>query len=234
MKLTSLKARSVRGIPRNWPDLPIGEKGIVVYGANGVGKSSIIDALEFALSGRSTLYPKNRQGVSWENGASHVRDGTPKISVGVTSNGQTYALSPGEDPNDLREADAAWIATARTASFVLRRHMLLRFISEEPRNRYDLLEPFMNLGAYQGVENRFKEWNDSLETACTGAAVTVTEREPKLRGVFDPLPAGPLTEAAMLERLNSTLRRLGLANCSDTGITHAAHLSPRQHRSAYR
>jgi energy-coupling factor transporter ATP-binding protein EcfA2 len=201
--------------------LPIGEKGLVVYGANGTGKSSIIDALEFALSGRSTLYPVNRQGVSWENGAPHVRDGTPDIAVDVNSGDQTLILFPGGEPNDLSEADAAWIATARSASFVLRRHMLLQFISGEPRNRYDLLEPFMNLGTYQDVENRLREWNDSLETARTGVAATVTELEPRLHRVFDPLAAGSLTEAALLEQLNTTLRRLGLPDCSDMGQLEA-------------
>ena len=79
MILKTLKARSVRGIPRNWPDLAIGDRGLVIYGPNGMGKSSIVDALEYAVSSNSSLFSVNRQNVNWENGAPHIRSGEPDI-----------------------------------------------------------------------------------------------------------------------------------------------------------
>ncbi|OYV84076.1 MAG: hypothetical protein B7X04_01580 [Parcubacteria group bacterium 21-54-25] len=60
MKIKTLKISSVRGIPREWPTLDVGEKGMVIYGPNGVGKSSVIDAVEFALTGASSLFPETR------------------------------------------------------------------------------------------------------------------------------------------------------------------------------
>jgi predicted ATP-dependent endonuclease of OLD family len=153
VSLKRLVVCSVRGIPRSWPELEIGDKGLVTYGGNGVGKSSIVDALEFALSSRSSLYPVHRQQVNWDTGAPHVRDGASDISVEIAIGGQTVSFAPQQDPSELREDQREWVTTAHKATYVLRRHMLLHFIVEEPRSRYVLLEPFMNLAAYKAVED---------------------------------------------------------------------------------
>lgn len=139
MKLKSLRARSVRGIPPDWPDLPIGDRGMVIFGANGVGKSSIVDALEYAISAKTSLYPVRRQNVNWDAGAPHIRGGAPDVAVEVSGSKGFFALFPNNEPDGISEDDKTWIATARNASFVLRRHMLLRFITAKPNGRYALL-----------------------------------------------------------------------------------------------
>jgi hypothetical protein len=211
MKLKGLKARSVRGIPRDWPDLAIGDRGMIIFGPNGVGKSSIVDALEYAISAKTSLYPVRRQNVNWDNGAPHIRGGAPEVAVEISGGNGPFYLAPHNEPDGISEDDQRWIATARNASFVLRRHMLLQFITEEPSGRYTLLEPFMNLGAYQGVEYGLKDWNDQLETGHAAATTTVAERAAPLRAIFRTDPAESINEAALLARLNSVLRELGLA-----------------------
>lgn len=191
MKLRNLKARSVRGIPPDWPDLSIGDRGMVIFGPNGVGKSSIIDALEYAISAGTTLYPVKRQNVNWETGAPHIRGGEPDLAVEVFGGNGAFTLRPGLNPDDISDAGRAWIALARNATFVMRRHMLLRFITEEPSGRYALLEPFMNLGAYQGVEDGLRNWGAQLEASHDSARATVVERGRPLQTMFG---------------LNSTLR----------------------------
>jgi pimeloyl-ACP methyl ester carboxylesterase len=57
-----------------WPALAIGDKGLVVYGPNGVGKSSIIDALEATIRGQSSLFKDNRaEGVNWDDASTPRR-----------------------------------------------------------------------------------------------------------------------------------------------------------------
>jgi len=216
MKLKCLKARSVRGIPSDWPDLSIGDRGIVIFGPNGVGKSSIVDALEYAISAKSSLYPVRRQNVNWDNGAPHIRGGAPDISVEVIGGNGPFWLTPNHDPNGTSPDDQTWIATARNASFVLRRHMLLRFITEEPSGRYTLLEPFMNLGAFQRIESGLMSWCVRLETKHAAATAIVAERAAPLRGIFRVGPTEPFNEAALSARLNSVLRELGLAEVLTT------------------
>ena len=82
-RLLELKASNLRGLPADWPEVQIGERGLVVYGPNGTGKSSIIDGIEYVLTGNSTLYAQPRQGVNWAAGAPHVRGGRMSATLTV-------------------------------------------------------------------------------------------------------------------------------------------------------
>ena len=53
-KIKRLKIRALRGIPDLL--LQLGGSGMVLEGANGSGKSSIVDALEFLLLGSISQY----------------------------------------------------------------------------------------------------------------------------------------------------------------------------------
>jgi RecF/RecN/SMC N terminal domain len=214
MRLKTLRARSVRGIPRTWPDVPIGPKGLVVYGPNGVGKSSIVDALEFALTSQSSLFPENRQGVSWESAAPHVRHGQPHMAVEIEESGVTTLIDSTTREEGSSSAVRDWISVARTANFVLRRHMLLRFISEQPRERYQLLEPFLNLGSYQDMETALRDWSGRLQTNAGIAAGAISQYEHRLRQIFRLSAGATVTQQALLDELNAILANAGLAGCT--------------------
>jgi recombinational DNA repair ATPase RecF len=134
VKIERVEIARLREIPGGWPDLVIGDKGLVIYGPNGVGKSSIIDALEATIAGRSTLFANERTGVSWEIAAPHLGGGVPAVTIRGKLSGKPTELTLGRTPDsDLSD----WIKIARTASFVLRRYMLLRFIDAQPKERYE-------------------------------------------------------------------------------------------------
>src|ERR1019366_1200690 len=82
VKLERVEIARLRGIPGDWPVLSIGDKGLVVYGPNGVGKSSIIDALEATIRGQSSLFKDNRaEGVNWDDASPHIKGGVPSCTV---------------------------------------------------------------------------------------------------------------------------------------------------------
>lgn len=221
MKLTALKASSARGIPRDWPTLDIGEKGLVVYGPNGVGKSSIIDCLEFSLTQRSSLFEENRQGVSWEQAAPHVRHGAPGISICVKDGNTARTLTPPALPEELTPAGQEWMSAAAACSFVLRRHMLLRFITQKPKDRYDLLAPFLNLASFSAVEGGLKEWSNSLESELNVKAADVRSAEATLRTILR-VPAGTSVgfESGFVQ-LNELLLQLGKSQITDASQLEA-------------
>src|SRR5713101_4433621 len=123
MKIKALRARSVRGIPRSWPELPVGERGLIVYGANGVGKSSIIDGFEFGLTQQSTLFQENRLGVSWDAASPHVKDGVSEVTIVLVDGQAEVDVGPGVEDPQLSAEGLQWMETASTSNFVLRRHM---------------------------------------------------------------------------------------------------------------
>jgi hypothetical protein len=214
MRINALKAHSLRGIPRSWPDLPVGKRGLVIYGPNGVGKSSIVDGFEFALTRRSTLFPENRLGVSWDAAAPHVRDGSAQIVISLLDGSTQIEIGPAISSSELTPTARAWVERAGESNFVLRRHMLLRFINERPQDRYTLLAPFCNLDQFQPIETALRTWAEKLETDRAAHSGSVIASEQRFRQTFKIAPHGAVTEAALLENMNAALREVGLSPCS--------------------
>lgn len=226
MQLTRLKASSLRGLPAEWPEVQIGERGLVVLGPNACGKSSIVDATEFALTNDSTLFAENRRGVNWENASQHVRGGQRRAEVIVKYQGQEYTITGGIATGiGAPEAVAKWAELARTSKFVLRRHMLLRFINAEPRHRYSQLEPFLKLDAYREVEAALSREADRAQLAVQQNAARLRGAEQVVRATFGIREPEPLTEARLIGVLNGLLRQLGIqeiAQIAETGRAKAA------------
>jgi hypothetical protein len=182
LKLELAEISRVRGIPVAWPALVIGERGLIVYGPNGVGKSSIIDALEATIKGRSSLFPHARAGVNWDSAAPHVRGGgPPSCKVHGRQNGKPQILTLGEAP---AAGLAAWVDAASKASFVLRRYMLLEFVDAEPKERYDQIEPFLNLAGFSDLEHGLRRIVNDIETRDANVTVQVLTLSQTIRQIF--------------------------------------------------
>jgi energy-coupling factor transporter ATP-binding protein EcfA2 len=207
MQLSKLRASSLRGLPADWPEVLIGERGLVIYGPNGVGKSSLVDAIEFALTNDSTLYAEKRQGVNWEAGAPHIRGGRMSVSVTVRDRGQDYVIAPGAAPPEIA---AEWCNSAQTSRFVLRRHMLLRFLNAEPRHRYDQLEPFLNLESFLTIENALQGLANAIQTELASKEAMLRGKEQSLRTIFHFQQSDQISEPRLLLTLNIRLGETGL------------------------
>lgn len=180
----------------------------MIYGPNGVGKSSVVDAIEFVLTGNPTLYAVARQGVNWAAGGPHIGGGPMSAAITLELDGHDFEVTAGSEPP---EAISSWCAHARGAGFVLRRHMLLRFINAEPRHRYDELEPFLNLKEFLRVEGALQILASSTETRLAEAETRVRNDEQALRGIFKLAPDRPIDSKSLLDTLNAQLAELGLA-----------------------
>jgi hypothetical protein len=217
MKAKTLTALSLRGIPADWPPIEIGDKALVIYGPNGVGKSSIVDAIEFVLTGTPTLYAVPRQGVNWAAGGPHIGGGPMSAAITLELDGRNFEVIAGSEPPD---AISSWCAHARGAGFVLRRHMLLRFINAEPRHRYDELEPFLNLKEFLRVEGALQSLASSTQTRLAEAETRVRNDEQALRSIFKLVPDRPINDKYLLDTLNAQLAELGLAPAGNLDELH--------------
>ena len=207
MQLLELKASNLRGLPADWPEVPIGERGLVVFGPNGTGKSSIIDGIEYALTGNSTLYAQLRQGVNWAAGAPHVRGGRMSATLTVQDSGAAHTITGGAAPP---AAVAPWCELAAKSSFILRRHMLLRFVDTQPRNRYDRLEPFLNLDDYIKIEVALGELAGAAQTELSAMEAVHRAKEQNVRAIFRLQQADLVSEDTLRSALNRRLKEVGV------------------------
>jgi DNA replication and repair protein RecF len=95
MLVTRLRVRDFRSYAS--ADVPLGERLTVVHGANGAGKTNLLEALYFGCTGRSCRTSTEREVVRFDAPATRVevggrdRDGTHELSVGF-SPGETKRL----------------------------------------------------------------------------------------------------------------------------------------------
>ena len=129
-------------------------------------------------------------------------------AITLEHDGHDFEVTAGSEPP---EAISSWCAHARVAGFVLRRHMLLRFINAEPRHRYDELEPFLNLREFLRVEGALQLLASSTQTRVAEAETRVRNDEQALRGIFKLAPDRPINHKSLLDTLNAQLAELGLA-----------------------
>jgi recombinational DNA repair ATPase RecF len=84
MKILKLEIKHVRGIP----DLSIkpGGRSLVIYGANGSGKSAVIDAIDFLLTGKiARLSGEGTDGVSLKEHGPHIDKVSDLTNVEVSA-----------------------------------------------------------------------------------------------------------------------------------------------------
>ena len=80
MKILELEMKNVRGIRKKMTLTPEGDN-VVIHGPNGTGKSAVVDAIDFLLTGDiSRLTGRGSRGMSFKDHGSHV-DAEPKDAV---------------------------------------------------------------------------------------------------------------------------------------------------------
>jgi hypothetical protein len=211
MKLATITINSLRAIPKGWSTVSFGDKGLICYGPNGVGKSSLIDAIEFTLTNACTLFPENRLGVSWDKGSAHIKGGKPSVELIVRGSGQEFRISPGAEQES--EPIKQWLDAACNSSFVLRRHMLLRFVDSKPKERYSRLEPFLNPDSFLQLEASLKELLDRIDVQLTKEEAKATAQENIIRQQF-LLPSDTrLSSEVLLQAINDSAQKISLTPC---------------------
>lgn len=200
MKVTSIEAKAIRGLPKSNGTLEVGERGLILCGPNGSGKSSVVDSIELALGCESTLFAETAQGVNWNLAGPHIVDGNPKVSLCITSGSTSIVVGTGVDKSSLSREASDWIDAARDATFVLRRHKLLGFITLRPGDRYKALEPFLSLAKYNELESVVI---DQTSKTARELAVEIEEKDTFERE-FEELFAGKKVDTDVEELFEQT------------------------------
>ncbi len=216
VKLTKIKPNIIRGLPRRWGELDVGPRGLIICGENGTGKTSVLDALEYAIKGASTLFGTNRIGVSWESAAPHIKTGAPNVLIDLTDGINTYSVSPVSEGARFPQNVARWLEIARKSNFIFRRYMLLDFVDTVPASRYTALEPFLAMDSYADIEDALSQWLGELDTQIDSIDSELGSIKQRINSVFglEKSKAAPSINGA-ISYLNSKLAEVGLSACKN-------------------
>ena len=162
LKISSLELSWFRGASDSI-SLDTGSKNIVVYGANGSGKSSFVDALEFLIAGGrvdhlSHEYSGSRQKDSLIN--THIpTDTSASINLNFSSGESICADIKADgnkiftsEPDDLLNQIQSW----KTENYILRQDEVAKFIHLRKGEKYSVLLPLLGLEDLEKAADNFK------------------------------------------------------------------------------
>ncbi len=128
--------------------LEAGGKSIVVYGANGSGKSSFVDAVEFALNdGRIGHFSHEYSGKKQEKGIPNTHkpaDRTSELTIRLMD-GSEYKAHIQESGSHSTPGSSPTIANWSYRRTVLRQNEVAEFIQDTKGDKYSALLPLLGL-----------------------------------------------------------------------------------------
>jgi energy-coupling factor transporter ATP-binding protein EcfA2 len=163
MRLLELSVENVRGIS-TLPLEPAG-RNLVIWGPNGCGKSGVVDALDFLLTGQiSRLTGAGTDGVSLEDHGPHMghlpEEATVKARLRIEHNTQPVEVeisrnmasrSVLECDQTLRPAVERVLDVARRGQYVLTRRELHRYVNARAGERGEQVQRLLNISEVEEV-----------------------------------------------------------------------------------
>ena len=208
IKIDHIVVEGFRGITKECT-LPLDGKSLLLFGENGTGKSSFVDALEKLFTGKvSTL--EGRMGVSTERHGPNIRiSGQPKILV-CFSDGSEFTLET--DAELLPHVVKDYLIAAQEPLYILRRRQILDFIESKPQERYDQLRPFLPLGETEKIEKALREVSKKVEEEETNAKQTLNATSRELAQAIGISEYEiPVSEQQVCTTLSVQLQEIGIA-----------------------
>lgn len=219
----SITIKEFRGIRDLTLDLD--GKNFAVCGPNGTGKSGIVDALEFALTGNiSRLSGAGTGGLSVKEHGPHVdsrnrpRDASVSISVHIPSLNKEATITrsvhdakkPAIVPDD-KDVQTVLANVALHPEFVLSRRELIRYVLAEPANRSKEVQALLRLNEVESLRALLQKISNAAKSQakyCTESRATASAN--LLRALNIP----KLSVLAVLEAANAKRSVLGLVPLS--------------------
>lgn len=191
IRVESLAITEFRGIRSL--SLHLGDKSFLVHGPNGTGKSGVVDAIDFALTGSvARLTGAGTGGLSVIRHAPHVnyrdKSSEARVEIAFTDvasgakatlsrtvrTASTFALSP-----DTPEMRALVERVAAHPELILTRREILKFVLAEPGKRSDEVQALLKLDRLGTLRKTLKTTHGQLaaKKATADAAAASAARE---------------------------------------------------------
>jgi energy-coupling factor transporter ATP-binding protein EcfA2 len=189
MKLIELDIQNVRGIKEL--KLNPGGKNLVVWGANGSGKSAVVDAIDFLLTGRITrLTGPGTGNITLGMHGTHIDCDDPstafvRAKVNIKGSNTPIELQRFMDrPNDLicQPPSKSQLLKpieeiARRNQHILTRREILKFITAEGGKRAKEIQDLMDLNEVEKIRTSLVKVNNKFKSNLRAAKKVLNEAQ---------------------------------------------------------
>jgi DNA repair exonuclease SbcCD ATPase subunit len=180
MKIKQLRIENIRGI-KTFALSPEGDN-VVVFGPNGTGKSAIVDAVDFLLTGEiSRLTGEGTKNLSLKEHGSHIdsRNELKKsvVNAVIEVDGKEITLERSiSKPSAIKVApkgDEAFIEAhleiAQLGQHILSRREILKYITAESSERAKEIQSLLNLARIENIRATFVTIKNEAEAGLKNA-----------------------------------------------------------------
>lgn len=195
IRLVELEITEFRGIRHL--TIPLGGDSLLVHGPNGTGKSGVVDAIDFALTGSvARLTGEGTAGVSVKAHGPHVlqrsnpdaarvslrfrtQDGTEATLARTVRRPNEYQLTP-----DTEELRAAVAEAGEHTELILTRRDILKFILAKPGERSQAVQALLKLDSLESLRQTLRTAKTQLTKEKNTADGRVAAAAPDLAALL--------------------------------------------------
>ena len=156
----AIKFEHFRGLPAN--EFALKGKSLVLLGANGRGKSGLVDGVEFLFAGQVGRFTGSGTGsIIHDEAVRHAKNkGAPTVSINLAPSNKTAKRSLGTDldiPATPPAVQDYFNGHPPVDSFVLRRSRILDFINDKDADRYRKFITLLGIQEVDELQRAFVE-----------------------------------------------------------------------------
>jgi len=159
-RIKNLKAKWFRGIVKT--SLEFNGKSIILFGENGQGKSSFVDALEYLLKGQVS-YLEEAQSISTSRHVPHISADKKNCEVEIEFQDGSKIIRNFRQGIQIPTHTQSYFQQGVESLFILRRKYLLDFILAQPAPRYERLAALVRISDLENVELSLMHKRDQLK-----------------------------------------------------------------------
>lgn len=211
VRIAEARIRGVRGIGKPFT-LPLSSSAVLVRGDNATAKSSMVQALRWALTGSMDSGASEPTPEQWQ---SHLHsNGSSEVVLSLVPKGQIVLRDARlVDAETTAEGHAAIDACKRSSPF-LRREDLTALVNDAPGDRFKYLERFLELGA---VDALVADLGEAAKANDQAAKTSGAQADVMLARLGASLSPPPKSLAELEAALWAEVERLGIAETGERG-----------------
>jgi DNA repair exonuclease SbcCD ATPase subunit len=153
---------------------------VLIFGENGTGKSTIVDAIDFvynenfgSIDQRSTTGSKADLLASLGSPAGNL-----KVIAKYAGNNWTGIIGHGKKPVSTGSGDRATVK-------ILRRNEILKIVDGQPKDRYEALKSFINVPKTESMENVLRNTVNDTDKKYNDAVKAYQQAEQSLKDLWE-------------------------------------------------